>query len=266
MREKRPAKMGNRVYKDWALYKPEGARVPIYDLRGLKFGRWTVVELASPRPVKWLCRCECGTERLKRARAIISDIKAHNYSCGCIRKERFAKEARTYKEKSSRVTHGDARKNNHSRLYRIWASMRRRCANPSHPDYADYGGKGVSVFPEWEKYERFREWALTHGYNSSLSIDRIDPSGDYEPTNCRWATPIVQASNKRHRSNTGVIGVSKIKGRYHASLRNGTKLWQKTFATLDEACAYREGLERKCLSSQEYSIIRELNRRRRGRK
>jgi len=66
--------------------------------------------------------------------------------------------------------------------------MRQRCQNPKSDAWKWYGAKGISVCPEWADYCTFREWALSSGYVDGLSIDRVDSSGDYEPTNCRWIT------------------------------------------------------------------------------
>lgn len=76
----------------------------------------------------------------------------------------------------------------HPRLHRIWVGMRARCRNPNQSSYAYYGGKGVTVCGEWQSFENFLAWAAAHGYAEDLSIDRIDSSGNYEPSNCRWIT------------------------------------------------------------------------------
>lgn len=76
--------------------------------------------------------------------------------------------------------------------------MKQRCTNPNKINYARYGGRGIKVCSEWmESFEAFYEWATTHGYKDDLSLDRINNDGNYEPGNCRWATPKEQAANRR---------------------------------------------------------------------
>ena len=75
--------------------------------------------------------------------------------------------------------------------------MKARCNRPSSNKYQSYGGRGIKLYPEWEKFESFYEWAMSHGYQDNLSIDRINNDGNYEPDNCRWATAIQQSNNTR---------------------------------------------------------------------
>ena len=84
----------------------------------------------------------------------------------------------------------------YTRLYNIWLNMKQRCSNPKASHYEYYGGKGVSVCEEWEKsFSAFRDWALAHGYEDGLTIDRIESDKDYCPENCRWVTHLKQMSN-----------------------------------------------------------------------
>lgn len=84
------------------------------------------------------------------------------------------------------------------RIYRIWCTMKSRCSNINHPDYQYYGGRGITVCEEWRlNFMSFKEWSLENGYYDSLTIDRVNNNGNYEPLNCRWATMKEQSINKR---------------------------------------------------------------------
>ncbi len=76
--------------------------------------------------------------------------------------------------------------------------MKARCYNLKAEKYKDYGGRGITICPEWKNdFSAFRDWALSSGYTDDLSIDRIDVDGNYEPLNCRWATAKEQRHNRR---------------------------------------------------------------------
>ena len=75
--------------------------------------------------------------------------------------------------------------------------MKSRCDNPNNSRYKNYGGRGITVCNEWkDNFIKFYEWAKANGYNQSLTLDRVDVNGDYEPTNCKWSTPKEQANNR----------------------------------------------------------------------
>lgn len=155
------------------------------DLTGKRFGRWIVLKRSGydkNKNIKWLCRCDCGTIK----EVLGSVLKSGNsFSCGCYQKETHVK------------IHGMT----NTRLYKIWENIQSRCFNPKHDAFHKYGGRGIKVCDEWLKFEPFMQWALTHGHKNNLTIDRIDVNGNYEPNNCRWTTPKIQARNTRFNHN-----------------------------------------------------------------
>ena len=83
-----------------------------------------------------------------------------------------------------------------TKLYSVWCTMKERCCNPNSKSYKHYGGRGISVCEEWtNSFAAFKAWADSTGYRDGLTIDRIDCSGNYEPSNCRWATSAEQNRN-----------------------------------------------------------------------
>lgn len=98
--------------------------------------------------------------------------------------------------------HGHTSKNQRSRLYSIWRAMLARCYYQKHQSFAYYGERGITVCDAWRKsFQAFADWALDSGYRPDRSIDRVDCNGNYEPANCRWATDLQQANNKRPGKN-----------------------------------------------------------------
>lgn len=159
------------------------------DITGQKFGRLTAIKLDSADPgqvSRWLFKCECGNERVIR---IDSVTTGNAQSCGCYKKECAIANG----QKTPKKTHGLYK----SREYRAWVALINRCENPRNADYSKYGGRGISVCARWR--HNFTDFYTDMGQRPSAnhSIDRIDVNGNYEPSNCRWATKSEQQKNKR---------------------------------------------------------------------
>lgn len=82
------------------------------------------------------------------------------------------------------------------RLYNIWKVMQQRCSNPNNPRYARYGGRGITRCSAWDDWSVFQDWAYANGYEDTLTIERIDNDGSYEPSNCTWI-PLGQQTLNR---------------------------------------------------------------------
>lgn len=154
---------------------------------GSVVGRLTVKEAAgkdSKRNLLWRCVCTCGSETIASGWRL---RKGEPKSCGCLQREVTA---------NRNMSHGMTG----TRLYNIWSNMLSRCGNEKNPQFCDYGERGIFVCEDWHNFESFAAWATANGYSNSLSIDRINNDGGYDPANCRWATTFEQAHNKRPRA------------------------------------------------------------------
>lgn len=210
--------------------------MPVFeDLTGQKFNRLTVIRYAGKRNKNnnsfWTCLCECGNEKDVSAKHLkSSSIK----SCGCLAREVSA-------------TKGKKHGMSNSRPYNIWANMIQRCTNPKKPDYKFYGAIGIQVCPEWNVqlggcFENF--WHdMSEGYSDGLTLDRIDPYGNYCKENCRWATRKEQGFNQKRRSTnkTGRTGVSRAScGKWQVTICNE---YVGIFEDFEAACLAREQAE-----------------------
>jgi hypothetical protein len=153
------------------------------DLTGMKFGRLQVLsEVGKTKggQYKWACECDCGN---KTAVAGFDLRSGHTMSCGCMIAESLSKR---------RTKHGQTG----SPEWRSWNHMHRRCRETTAINYARYGGLGTRVCAAWADFSVFLR-DMGPKPTPKHSIDRIDPFGNYEPSNCRWATASEQNRNKR---------------------------------------------------------------------
>jgi hypothetical protein len=156
------------------------------EITGQRFGRLAVIGFAKidgRRRAHWLCRCDCGNEVVVRGQSLRS---GDTQSCGCL--QQFAN-----------LKHGHRRSHSPSPEYISWCSMLTRCTNPKATGFANWGGRGITVCERW--LHSFANFLADMGLKPSpdLSLDRIDNDGNYEPGNCRWATPEEQNNNQRPR-------------------------------------------------------------------
>ncbi len=159
------------------------------DLTGLRFDRWTVVsfyELSKPKYRQWNCVCDCGTTKIVGGSNLRGGVSR---SCGCLKNELF---------KSRSTTHGKSKTSE----YQSWASMIQRCTNSNHPDFGDYGGRGILVCDRWrDSFENFyADMGDKPKPAQKYSIERIDHERGYYQDNCEWISKSLQPSNTR-RSN-----------------------------------------------------------------
>ena len=206
--------------------------VKLLILPGQRFGRWTVLDperhlgpdgwRAKARAAE--CRCDCGTIAIVKLGALTNGT---SQSCGCLQREQasawsripeniapmlaarvppspehIARSIERFRSPAHRKAVGDAaRTHGLSRhpLYGTWRKMRRRCENPAVKDYPNYGARGVRVCNEWRDVAAFIAWieANIGPRPPRMSLDRINPDGNYEPGNVRWATAAQQSANRR---------------------------------------------------------------------
>lgn len=155
------------------------------DIAGQRFGRLVAIDsFHNGRSPKWRCVCDCGKEVFSDAGALRS---GNPRSCGCGQRDAARRVC------INKTKHGLSK----TRLANILHSMRQRCYYEKSINYSVYGGRGITVCDEWKNDSiKFFDWAIENGYKNNLSIDRINPNGNYDPSNCRFVDSKAQANNR----------------------------------------------------------------------
>lgn len=172
----------------------------IKDITGQRYGKLVAIrfERISKRRTYWLCKCDCGNEKVIR-----SDCLTRIQSCGCVKKQQDFQNLHIVNN------HGMTR----HPAYCIWLGMIDRCYDPTNPYYKDYGGRGITVCEEWKDVREFCKWMDSNGYKKGLSVERMDVNGNYVPYNCKLIPRNEQAYNKRNTvyalTDKGVVAVAK---------------------------------------------------------
>lgn len=165
----------------------------LIDLRNKRFGKWLVLDVSSiykPRYYKWLCRCDCGTERYVLGNDLRTGASA---ACGC------------------HIIKHDGR---YLPEYNTWSGLKDRCLNSNNARWKRYGGRGIKVHEPWvDSFEQFLE-DVGRKPTPEHTLDRINNNGNYEPGNVKWSTQFEQAQNRENSRKFKFRGESKTVGEW----------------------------------------------------
>lgn len=200
---------------------------PFADLTGRKFGRWLVIGIGHriKNGEKWLigwrCKCECGNEKVVTGGALRS---GHSKSCGC-----FMRNGGSALGYSKPMT----------KEYKAWASIQERCYNPKNKRFKDYGGRGVVLCDRWRD---FRNFLIDMGHAPpGFQLERTDNDGNYEKSNCKWASRVEQGNNKRNNRRIEFDGKTQTASQWAMSLNLKVST---IYSRLDHGWSVKDALTR----------------------
>ena len=194
----------------------------LIDIKGQRFGRLLVLEKDS-KPRMWRCLCDCGNTTLVTG----PNLRRNTTSCGCVLKEwskKLGSSPEYIKKRAAAVTkHGHKRRGRVTVEYKTWLAIKRRCYDTKCKDYGNWGERGIRVCERW--LHSFDNFLADMGERPSdkHSIDRLDPNGNYEPANCRWATMTEQGSENRRGMCATVFDGVEYQSLAAACRANGVK-------------------------------------------
>lgn len=172
----------------------------VIDMTGQHYGRYTVLEYIGQNKdhkAVWKCRCECGTIKNVSGK----DLRSGNTkSCGCYNRDKAMQNPALWKPKHGLSKHP---------LHQVWSDIKTRCYNKKDRSYKWYGARGIKLCDVWMDFKAFYEWSIKNGYENGLTLDRINPNGNYSPDNCRWVGMKIQQNNRRNNKMLNINGVSK---------------------------------------------------------
>jgi hypothetical protein len=207
------------------------------------------------KPIYGLGLCRNHYQQMRRRRVALTGRKCGVEGCGrpheakgyCPAHYEQQRRGEPIREAKQRIIHGLSRHSSTQHyLYSTWEGMRLRCNNPNFKQYKDYGGRGIKVCKRWNDFRLFLAdmGERPEGY----TIDRINNDGNYEPSNCRWASWCEQATHNSRSNDIPGIAYRKQDNLWNATLMvRGEKKLNQSFKNKTDAVKARKQAEKQFL-------------------